>query len=257
MNGIGRMLGLRGPRGPCRKLLVMAVTRLSDGVCVACLDEENRWVRPTRLKRANWRQLELADLRDAEGRVVVAVGNEVEWELDRPAPLAVHSEDVLVGRGQPRLVRTLPAVEFLERCGRVCDHDLCAFLRSPDRSLTLIRPERLRCLSFSEAGKVAGKPGLTARIYFVHQRLIDDFGVTDLGWRAFGRTLLAQRHVPQVALAAEALADSAGLNIRYLAIGRGQPWEEKRHPLAGVYWPFFVTVITEPPLAVPLDFANL
>ncbi len=243
--------------GKPHQLLVIAVTRLSDGVCVACLDEENRWVRPTRDKRPNWRQLELTDLRDAEDRLVVSVGNVVEWDLERPTPRAVHSEDVLVGRCRPRLVTELTPAEFLTRCAAVCRPDLADFLRSPDRSLTLLRPERLRCLEFSDAGKVAGKPGLTARIYFVHHRLIDDFGVTDLRWRAFGRRLLTQRGVRQLSLTEEALEYSEQLHIRYVAVGRGQPWDQKRHPLAGVHWPFFISVITEPPIADPVDFRDL
>jgi hypothetical protein len=236
-----------------RELLVMSVTRLSDGVCVACLDERGQWVRPTRENYNGWRQLTLRDLRDSEKRIVVKVGNVVRWELLKPIPRDVHREDAQVANACPRLERRLDDAELLSRCQAVREQDLGAFLGS-SRSLALFQPDRITCVSFSNQGK----GGISARIRFRHGFVDEDYSVTDLGWRALGRELLAQTGLPSVSLGPNGLAAQMGLRIRYLAIGRGQAAENiPPHPVADRYWPFFITVFTQPPVSSRIDYANL
>jgi hypothetical protein len=219
-----------------RRLLVMSVTRLADGVCVACVDEQNAWVRPTREKKPGWRQLEPRDLRDARGQVVVKVGQMVDWPVCQAAPQGVHGEDVLVAPAPPRAVAALSHDELLRRCGDLCELDLPDFLRSDRRSLGLFKRQWIDRITFS----AEGKGGIAARIQFRHGLLGDNFSVTDLRWRALGRRVLTRWGRVQLRWSEDDL-------LRYL----------KPHRLAGSHWPFFVTVVTDVPIAAQIDYANL
>jgi hypothetical protein len=228
------------------ELLIMAVTRLGDGVCVAGVNPNGRWVRPTRENAKGWRQLTVDDLKDSDGRVVVKVGNVVQWPLGAAVPRDVHTEDVLVSRTRPRLVRTLPPEQLLARCMELRAWSLDGFLRGTERSLMLLQPPLIRTFDFS----TTGKGGISARIHFVHGAMREDFSVTDVTWRAMGRHLLERLQAADLSLTEADLHYEAGLAVRYLAVGRGQLHE-------GRYWPFFISVFTDPPISTAIDYAQL
>lgn len=238
---------------PPSRLLVMAVTRLGDGVCAACVDEQCKWIRPTRENEKGWRQLAIDDLKDPGGQIVVKVGNVVRWVLDRPAPRDVHTEDVFVSPARPQLEKTLSQPALLDVCERLCEDSTERYLAGGGRSLAMFRPTCVMSVEFGH--KEEDK--LTARVCFRHDRYADDLSVTDLAWRALGRSLLRQSGKKHLSLRAEQLRHSAGLSIRYLAVGRGQPFSETRHPLAGEYHPFIISVMTDRDGRPPIDYTNL
>ena len=235
-------------------LLVISVTRLGDGICVACVDEKGKWVRPTREGSDGWRQLKLGSLRDDRGQIVIKPGNLVQWPLGRPAPREVHSEDVLVSSAHPRLVRALTQREAVTKCEQLCEETLVGFLRGNDRSLMMLRPRSIEQIVFS----IRGKGGVSARIRFGHEGGQENLSVTDLAWRAMGRGLLESSRAQELSWTRSDLLRHMGLTIRYLAIGRGQPWGDgPPHPLAGRFWPVVTTVFTDPPVSAAVDYANL
>lgn len=234
------------------ELLVMSVTRLGAGVCVACLRDTRTWVRPTREGPGGWRQLEVGDLCGATGRVVIEVGNVVRWPLGRHMPRAVHTEDYEVA-GRPEFVHTLANDELAAACAAVCERDLPGFLRGDDRSLTALRPETVTSLRFRHE-----RPDeYSLRLTLEHQGLHEDLSVTDLRWRALGRVLLDRFQSLRLAWSHADLQRHARRCIQCLVLGRGQGWEGREHPLAGEYWPFVTTVITDPPTIEPIDYARL
>jgi len=234
-------------------LLVMAVTRLSDGVCVACLDQQNRWVRPTQENARGWRQLTVGHLKDRTGRLVVQPGNLIRWDLGRPIPRDVHTEDVLVGNESPTLLRALPPDEFRRRCEAVEDPSLASFLRGTDQSLTLIRPQSIGDIQFLNEGK----GNLKSRMRITHGGHTEHRSAMDLYWRALGRQVLTKLKSPSVLWTPRALLHKTGLAIESLVIGRGQAYEAQNHPLAGAYWPLIVGVLTHPPNTTAVDYSNL
>lgn len=238
---------------PASRLLVMAVTRLSDGVCVACLNEQCKWVRPTRENAKGWRQLTVDDLKDPAGRIVVKVGNVVRWALGPPAPRDVHSEDVFVGAARPQFEKTLAHPELLRLCNRLCENDMEGFLSGNGRSLALFRPGSVIRVAFRRTEPEK----LSARICFRHDRYADDLSVTDLAWRALGRSLLRRYGTDDLSFRSGQLRRDAGLCISYLAVGRGQPFREALHPLAGEYHPFVVSVFPDRAAGPPIDYTDL
>ncbi len=234
-----------------RRLLVMSVTKLADGVCVACLDTDYKWVRPTRENETGWRQLEVNDLFDERGQEVVRVGNVVTWSVGDAIPRDAHTEDVPES-GRPRLARRAGAAELRTHCARCSEGSFAAFLRSADRSLLLLAPQSVDAVEFSDYPK----RGLNARITFRCDGRCEDLSVTDLQWRACGRTLLGRHRSQHLRWTHEEFAAREHRRVEFLAIGRGQPFHESVHPLAGPYWPFVITVFTTPPVDAPIDFQN-
>ncbi len=227
-------------------LLVMAVTRLSDGVCAACLADDNTWIRPTRENVKGWRQLEIRDLYDAQGRVAVKVGNMVRWRINKPIPRDVHSEDYLVGKAPPILLRTLSARELRERTRDAVVQDLAGFLRSETLSLSAVRPASVVSVGFEQSGK----GGVTAKIEFRHSGgSYGPYKVTDLAWRAFGRRLLRAAGTGQLLLSPHEFQVDTGMRLEYLVIGRAREFQ-------GKYWPLIISVLTEPANEEPIDYSD-
>lgn len=224
------------------ELLVMSVTRLGKGVCVACVTHEGRWVRPTRETADGWRQLEADDLRDRRGQVIVRVGNVVRWPLGRAMPRDIHTEDHQTA-GRPVLLRRLSTERFLSACGRLVATDFAGFLEATDRSLTLIRPQAIQRVCFDRQGR----GGITAELWFEQDGEHCDYKVTDLAWRALGRGLLNETRRDRMGLSPDDLRRQTSLSIRYLVIGRGREFE-------GDYWPFVTTVVTDPLNRAAIDY---
>lgn len=229
------------------ELLVMSVTRLGSGVCVACVDEENRWVRPTRENANGWRQLFVDDLEDESGRIVVQVGHIVRWTLRRRAPKGTHTEDALVAPAKPELLARLSHADLLERCATLRERSLSSFRRNPGRSLMLFRPQELTGVRFSPHGK----GGVDARIRFRHGTLQEDFAVKDLAWRALGRNLLRGYRKPELSWTPVELRKRATVSIRYVIVGKGQ--QEFR----GRLWEFAVGIICDRPIPAKIDYSRL
>ena len=227
------------------ELIVMSVTRLSTGVCVACVTEDGTWVRPTRERAKGWRQLEVEDLRDKWGQLVVRPGNVIRWRLGKPIPRDIHTEDRRVRGGRPTLLRCLALDEFLGLCSRLCETGLAGFLVATDRSLALIEPRLVTWLRFD----TSGKGGVKAEASFIHDGKSYRYKVTDLAWRALGRRLLHESASDEITCSLGQFLRQEGLAIRYLAVGRGQEFQ-------GAFWPFVITVVTEPLNEEPIDYGR-
>ena len=223
----------------------MSVTRLATGVCVACVTEDGTWVRPTREHAEGWRQLEVADLRDKWGQLVVRPRNVIRWRLGNPIPRDIHTEDRRVCGGQPTLLRCLALDEFLGLCSRLCETGLASFLAATDRSLALIRPRAVTGLDFDSSGK----GGVKAEVSFIHEGKSYRYKVTDLAWRALSRRLLHRARSSRITWSPNQLWRHEGLAIRYLAVGRGQEFR-------GKFWPFVIGVVTEPQNEEPIDYGQ-
>ena len=102
-----------------------------------------------------------------------------------------------------------------------------------------------------------GKGGVSARVCFDHRGQQEDLSVTDLAWRALGREQLINPRTAEARWTQAALQRTTGLTIQYLAVGKGQAWEQgPAHPLAGQYWPFVTTVFTDRAPQVDIDYKN-
>jgi hypothetical protein len=211
------------------ELLILAVTRMRTGVCVAGMarttDPASRlhWVRPVKHHGA----LLAGDIRYASGRLMRA-GDVISWPhkmLQSPPP---HVEDALVNpiRDRPALLRHLDPAQRAGLCARQIDRAPEDVLLYETRSLCILRPEEVRVAWNYDAFS----RHYEARLAFRHERYVTDargLPITDLAWRALGRRWLNGRD--RLELSQPALRERIG--DVYLVIGISRTFDGRRWPL--------------------------
>ena len=230
------------------ELLILAVTRMRTGVCVAGMTRTTdpvsrlRWVRPVKQHGA----LLAGDIRYADGRLMRA-GDVIHWHhemLQSPPP---HIEDALVDpiRDRPAFLRRLDPAHRAEFCARQLDRAPDDVLLHETRSLCILRPEEIHvswiCDAFSRHYE--------ARLAFRHGPYATDtrgLPVTDLAWRALGRAWLNGRD--RLELSQSALRERIG--DVYLVVGLSRTFD-------GRHWPLIVGVHAAGLPEIELDEAAL
>ena len=240
---------------PYREVLIMAVTRMLSGVCIAGFSTERHpmsqlcWVRPVKEHGT----LLLGDITYSDKRVMQP-GDIVELNLLRPRPKPPHVEDWVTDfiYQRPRLARRLES----ERRGRWLATHLD---RSPkditaqsSRSLCLVKPARIWA-SFSLdafSGKYQTRMGFTLPgVEHAEANAPRGVPVTDVKWRALGRAWLGKEG-GELALAQDELQKKLGAQEIYLALGLSRSYE-------GKIWLLVIGVHCVPDYEAEIDYDNL
>ena len=202
------------------EITILAVTRLGDGVCIAGISNDGRWIRPTRSNQDDsWRQLEFSDCNDVNGRWVVKKGNIVRIDLARAIPRGDHSEDWMVGHRKPELLKELSESEFRKFCEAHSENSLELLEgKVADRSLAMVHPDEICTFYFGPDERKPLKyiPRCTFRM---GGRTYSDIAVTDAEWRGLGRIINIGEN-KSCQLSAKNLFESLGTESCYLSIGR-------------------------------------
>ena len=230
---------------PPQQVLILAITKMLSGICVAGFTPEPdpvtglRWVRPVR----DFDTIQPGDMTDADGRLTQC-SDVVELNLLAPRPDPPHTEDWLTDfvRHRPRLLRRLEGEKRARFFAKYLDRAPEDVLIYHTRSLCLVQPEWVKA-HFS-LDTYSGK--YEARLTFVlagdanHPRATSKRGVpvTDLKWRALGRAWLGEKG-GLLTLDHETLCERLNAQAIYLAIGLSRNWQ-------GEYWPLVVGVHVVP-----------
>ena len=242
---------------PDHEVLIMAVTRMLSGVCLAgFLNEPHphshyRWVRPTK----KYDTVLLGDITDDAGRVIQCC-DVVSLGIEEPRPDPPHCEDWLTDfvHQRPRLLRQLEGDKRAAFLARHLDQAPEDVLIRDRRSLCLVRPERVWA-SFSldaYSGKYRARMGF-ALPGIVHPQANSPRGVpvTDIKWRALGRAWLAEQSGDeQLTLDNGELFGRLGAEAVYLALGLSRPYKGRR-------WLMVIGVHTAPDYPAVIDYDNL
>jgi hypothetical protein len=205
------------------EITILAVTRLSDGVCVAGVTQDGQWVRPTRPTSLDWRQLEYSDCKDKSGAWAVRKGNIVAMDLAEPIPAEAHSEDLRIGRQAPVLVKQLPEAEYRQVCAELTEGST-APIEGPDakRSLMMVHPAKITSFSFDVEENWKGQKKYTPRCTFwLGGRLYRDRSVSDAEWREHGRHI-RKKNGGDCRLTGEEVFRSLGIEDCWLTLGRNE-----------------------------------
>lgn len=235
---------------PHQEVLILAMTKMLTGICTAGFTTERddvtglRWVRPVR----EFDTLQPGDMTDADGRLVQCC-DVVELNVIEPRPDPPHVEDWLVDfvRHRPRVLRRLEGEKRAAFFPRYLDSAPEEVLTEHSRSLCLVEPGRVWARFSLDPYSMKYE----ARLRFVledgpnHPRATGHRGVsvTDLKWRALGRSWLGPRG-GTLALEHEELVERLQAEALYLALGLSRHWE-------GEYWPLVVGVHVVPDYVVP------
>jgi hypothetical protein len=240
---------------PVKETLVLAVTRMLGGVCIAGMTTDPdpisglRWVRPVR----EGGHVLIGDITTAEG-VMLRPFDVVEFNLLRPQPSPPHGEDWITDfvQHRPHIVRRLEGERRARFLHRYLDCDPHQVLDWHERSLCLLEPDWIKGCFRLDA--YSGK--FSARLGFGHggKRYAGSYAegglpVTDLKWRALGRTWLPQDG-GWTEFDADDLEARLGVEEIYLAIGLTRSFK-------GGSWTIVIGVHTLPDYEAEVDHENL
>lgn len=240
---------------PVQEILILAVTQMLGGVCIAGMSTEPdpitglRWVRPVR----DHSHVLLGDITTADGAVLQPF-DVVEFNLLRPREIAPHTEDWITDfvRHRPRILRRLEGerrAAFLQKHLDTAPHEVLA---SQQRSLCLIKPDWIKgCFRLDgysgqfEARLAFGLDGQT----YLGAYAKGGLSVTDLKWRALGRTWLPPGG-GWTEFTTSDLAARLGIEQVYLAVGLTRSYR-------GGFWTLVVGVHTLPDYEATIYYDNL
>ena len=240
---------------PIQEVLILAVTKMLGGVCIAGMTTEPdpvtglRWVRPVR----EHGHVLLGDITTAGGAVLQPF-DVVEFNLLRPREIAPHTEDWIADfvHHRPRIVRRLEGERRAAFLHKHQDSAPREVLAGQQRSLCLIRPDwikgcfRLDGYSGEFDARIAF--GLDKRPY-LGAYAKGGLSVTDLKWRALGRAWLPADG-GWTNFDAGDLEARFGIEQVYLAVGLTRSYQ-------GGFWTLVVGVHTLPEYEAVVDYDNL
>jgi hypothetical protein len=240
---------------PVTEVLVLAVTKMLGGVCIAGMTAEPdrvtglRWVRPVR----DHEHVLLGDI-TTRGGIVLRPFDVAEFGLLSPHPSPPHTEDWLTDfvHHRPSVVRRLEGKRRIDFLRRHLDTAPLQVLEGQQRSLCLIKPDwiqgcfRLDAYSGQFEARLAFGLG---KVSYRGSQAKGGISVSDLRWRALGRAWSAESQ-GGTEFDAGALKSHFGIEELYLAVGLTRPYE-------GRCWPLIVGVHTEPDYPAIVDYQNI
>jgi hypothetical protein len=240
---------------PVETVLILAVTRMLGGVCVAGMTTEPdpvtglRWVRPVR----EHSHVLLGDITTPDGSILRPF-DVVEFNLLRPCPVPPHTEDWIADfvHHRPRIARCLEGERRAGFLHEYLDTDPCQVLESQERSLCLVKPDWVKgCFRLDPySGKFDARLafGLDQRRYLGSYSK-GGISVTDLKWRALGRAWLP-KDGGWTEFDADDLQARFSIQEIYLVVGLTRSYR-------GDYWRVIVGVHTQPDYVARVDYDNL
>jgi hypothetical protein len=240
---------------PTQEILILAVTKMLGGVCIAGMTTERdpvsglRWVRPIR----EYAHVLLGDITTPDKKVLRPF-DVVEFNLIRPHPDPPHTEDWITDfvHCRPCIVRRLEGERRAGFLRKYQDTAPRQVLDDQQRSLCLIQPSWLKgCFRLDphtgdfDARLAFDLNGRAYRGSYTKGGL----SVTDLKWRALGRAWLPEEG-GWAEFDAGDLEARYGIQEIYLAVGLTRSFQ-------GTFWPIVVGVHTLPDYEVTVDYNNL
>ena len=242
---------------PTQEMLVMAVTHMRTGVCIAGFLRDPhehsvlRWVRPVK----QFGTVLLGDICDAAGRAM-ACGDVVEINLLQPCLTPPHCEDQTADwiRHRPRLLRRLEGERRSRFFASHLDRRPEDILEDGARSLCLVKPNNVWARFELDAYSLKYQARLGFSLEGVHHVGASSqkgVAVTDIKWRALGRHWLGAAG-GTLSLKHDELLERLKTQQIYLALGLGRARADD-----GRHWPLVIGVHAVPDYVVEIDYDRL
>jgi hypothetical protein len=221
------------------EIVLLAVTRMLSGFCIAGIDSSGAWSRP--IKRQT--NLGPGDVTYRD-RALMQPFDRVRIEVERRHPNPPHIEDRICDfvRHRPECIARLDTAQRAAFLNEHAELDLGPIL-THERSLGVTRADNISA-SF-QLDAYSGK--YDARIRLPGVSDARGFPCTDLRWRALGRRLLPRGGTLQ--LDAEGLRERLDAQQIYVTLGLARQFD-------GKYWPLVVGVHCVPDYEVVVDPKN-
>jgi hypothetical protein len=220
------------------EIVLLAVTRMLSGFCIAGIDDRGAWRRP--VKRADTLLLGDISYRD---KTVMAPFDRVALDFQQPRPDPPHVEDWLCD-----FLRRRPT-----RISHLTGPDRATFLEAHVESSAARLVEGKRSLLLMRADGTSARFQLDAysgrfAAYLRVPGIEGELPCTDLRWRALGRNLVPPKG-GSVALSAQQLEAQLGVEALYVALGLARELKGRHTPLA-------IGVHIQPDYEISVDFKH-
>ena len=219
-------------------LNILAVTKMSNNVCIVGVDENNSWMRPVKSAYSN---PSVSDIFHGN-QCVIKTYNVVSFLANNKLTNYPHSEDFIANWSfkKPKFIKGLNLHERNELFFNIdesekINEDITSYLLENNRSLILIKPNKIIRCSWINSYDNKYKP----RISFLLNEKFYNFPCTDLGWRAIGRYYNMPKCV-----------DLLNNNDVYFVIGLSRKFNEE-------FWPMIVGVHAIPEIEIEINYSNL
>lgn len=237
-----------------KKLVVLAMTKMANGICAAGIESEQtnlvtgQWIRPVRLDISDPMEhcIQLTDF-IIQGELQIKLLGLSEFFLKEPKPSPPHIEDWVIDRRvKPRLIKEFTDNEklvFLN--GNAHNEDLDKLTRK-ECSLGLIKPDDF-LIHFGPNKK---GDDIAVRVDFtIRKERWKDKPCPDIRLRALGRYILQYLKKPSHCLAMEDFLKKGYANI-FFALGLTRLYQ-------GENWLMVIGVHTIPEYKAKIDFSEL
>ncbi len=225
-------------------MVVLAVTKMHTGMCIAGLNQRGEWLRPVR----DFGHLSLRDVSYPNGSLMRCFDIAQLPILKRRAS-GPHVEDAIAdfNHYQPRLAGTISPAERGAWLRSHAEHAATAakqIYQQNERSLALVKVQELSATM--KIDSYSGK--LEMKVWAEELGQMRPIPCTDVHWRALGRKLLPEGGLKNMEW--PELSALLGCTEVYLTLGLARQFE-------GEYWPLVVGVHTVPGYDVDIDTRNL
>ena len=207
-----------------KTITILAVSKLGNELCVAGVDEDGNWFRPTSLN-GGWRQFYKVDIYDKNNRPIIALSNVVVIRLIRHIPQigTPHIEDWEYDRScEPVFKGNLSDSQRLRLFQKISEQSLNQLIENHERSLCLIETSSIISTNFAS---ISYKGKYQPILNFTFKGEEYNYKVTDIYWRTLGRILLAKGHNP--IMKGKELQNILKYSKFFLTIGLGRKFKEK------------------------------
>jgi hypothetical protein len=245
---------MEGNIGMVKEVIILAVTKMHGGVCIAGIDKQGEWVRPIRPTKK--RIGECDTISDYcllpidffhRGKSHFINGAMTRIYLTTHSPTPPHIEDWIIDtRNKPQLLHKLNNQEQTEIFSKYCESDISKLVPNEERSLGLFLPESF---SFHFAMSKSSTDISVRADFKLGDQKLSGIGCTDLRMRALGRKLLEKSDGASQTLTQSSFKKRGKL-ITYLSLGLSRLYRDK-------HWLIVVGVHSIPEIAIEVDYSRL
>lgn len=234
---------------------MLAVTRKVNGICIAGVANDLKWVRPVKNHILN-----LEDIKSDKD--YLSTSKVYDFSFIKHIPTLPQTENYLIDEAkQITYVKTLTENERLALFQRLQENsliisnrelDTAAVLKNNKRSLIFLGPVTIESVHMRYENSYMKSPKITFKINSlpVKNQKGNDLSCTDLKFRAFAKDLLKKEKLTSLTLTGNQLQEMLKFEQIFVAIGLTGKFRDE-------YWPMVIGFHTVPDYKQEVDYDNL